>query len=69
MWILLYNPTSGGGKGQREARRVTAFFRERGADLVTVSGSSLMKHLGYSKRTSKRMRAEFRALSLSVVMK
>ena len=40
MWILLYNPTSGGGKGQREARRVTAFFRERGADLLTVSGSS-----------------------------
>lgn len=40
MWILLYNPTSGGGKGQKEALRVTSFFKERGVDLVTACGSS-----------------------------
>lgn len=40
MWLLLFNPTSGGGKGARQAHHVTAFFASRNEPLVSISGTS-----------------------------
>lgn len=40
MWIVLHNPTSGGGKGEREARRVRDFFNSRKEKFISISGNS-----------------------------
>ena len=38
MWVLLVNPTSGGGKGKRYADRVRSILLERKDEFIEVSG-------------------------------
>ena len=40
MWLLIINPTSGGGKGQVVGERVKAFLNQRGVQYHDISGSS-----------------------------
>lgn len=39
MWVLLSNPTSGGGKGRRYAAQAKAFLEERNFEVTEVIGS------------------------------
>jgi len=38
MWLLLFNPTSGGGKGRRYAEQSLTLMRERGHEVMEISG-------------------------------
>lgn len=38
MWLLLFNPTSGGGKGRRYAEQSLSLMRQRGHEVVEISG-------------------------------
>lgn len=40
MWVILFNPTSGGGKGKRYALEVEAFLRKQGRSFILVSGDN-----------------------------
>ena len=42
MWILLYNPTSGGGKGLKESNRVKDFFESQGKEFIPIFGNSYL---------------------------
>ena len=42
MWILLYNPTSGGGKGLKESNRVKDLFESQGKEFIPISGNSYL---------------------------
>lgn len=40
MWVLLFNPTSGGGKGKSYAKQSLALLRDRGIEVLEISGHS-----------------------------
>ena len=40
MWVLLFNPTSGGGKGTSYAEQSLALLRDRGIEVLEISGHS-----------------------------
>lgn len=40
MWVLLFNPTSGGGKGKSYAEQSLALLRDRGIEVLEISGHS-----------------------------
>lgn len=40
MWVLLFNPTSGGGKGKSCAEQSLALLRDRGIEVLEISGHS-----------------------------
>ena len=43
MWVLLVNPTSGGGKGKRYADRVRSILRDRNDEFIEVSGRNSLE--------------------------
>ena len=54
MWIILFNPTSGGGKGKRYALEVERYLHERNIPFMVVSGSDYQDAKNHYEHTLKK---------------